>query len=697
MSHLDRLFYWHGISDSFYNYKGQYTPVPLENRTKLLNAMGVDTSSAEVVENEVFRLDIEPWLRWVPPLLVSPCEATYIDISCAPEDIDSNLTWRLCFDGTEINRGDFYPKDLEEVGDYFHEQKRYSRRRLPLGGLDPNYYQVSVVRGEREESCELVAAPKTAYLPEWSLNKEKLWGFVVQLYTFRSENNWGIGDFSDLLNLVEQSAKMGADIIGLNPFHTLQQDLKYNCSPYSPSDRRFLNPLYIDVPAALGYQSQFFPTDEIQALRELSHVDYEKVKALKYSSLSKCFRVFLSTDIQDFISFVEQGDSKLIAFVAFEAQSSFDEFTHAQLLASLKKAPQQLSSSMHELAFHCYLQWAASVQLESCQRRATELGMKVGLLRDLAVGASGAGSEVKTMPRLFCDASSIGAPPDPLALTGQNWGVPPMDPAEMRHSGFAHIRELIRSNMRSSGALRIDHAMSLYRLWWCPPGDSPEKGAYVYYPLEELMGILCLESHLNKCSVVAEDLGIVPDEFRHAMVERGLYGNKVFYFEKTSDTVFRQPCEYEPHALAMVNNHDVPTMTSWWNDTDIMLREELSMMEEGSALENVLAHRLQEKINVLSQINEAGLLPQSWKDKDATDSIDDDLMHAILKYTAHCASQFFVIQLEDLLLMNDPVNVPGTFLEHKNWTRKLTKSLNDIFSDPQISKALSEIDKIRKN
>lgn len=697
MSHLDRLFYWHGISDSFYNYKGQYTPVPLENRTKLLNAMGVDTSSAEVVENEVFRLDIEPWLRWVPPLLVSPCEAAYIDISCAPEDIDSNLAWRLCFDGTEINRGDFYPQDLEEVGDYFHEQKRYSRRRLPLGGLDPNYYHVSVVRGEREESCELVAAPKTAYLPEWSLNEEKLWGFVVQLYTFRSENNWGIGDFSDLFNLVEQSAKIGADIIGLNPFHTLQQDLKYNCSPYSPSDRRFLNPLYIDVPTAPGYQSQFFPTDEIQVLRDLSHVDYEKVKALKYSRLSKCFRVFLSTDIQDFISFVEQGDSKLIAFVAFEAQSSFDDATHAQLLAALKKAPQQLSNAMHELAFHCYLQWAASVQLERCQRRATELGMKVGLLRDLAVGASGAGSEVKTMPRLFCDASSIGAPPDPLALTGQNWGVPPMDPAEMRHSGFAHIRDLIRSNMRSSGALRIDHAMSLYRLWWCPPGDSPEKGAYVYYPLEELMGILCLESHLNKCSVVAEDLGIVPDEFRHAMVERGLYGNKVFYFEKTSNTVFRPPCEYEPHALAMVNNHDVPTMTSWWNDTDIMLREELSMMEEGSSLEDVLAHRLREKINVLSQINKAGLLPQSWKDKDARDSIDGDLMHAILKYTAHCASQFFVIQLEDLLLMNDPVNVPGTFLEHKNWTRKLTKSLNDIFSDSQISKALSEIDKIRKN
>ena len=703
MSNLDRLFFWRGISDSFYNFKGQHTFVPLENRLKLLGAMGVDTSSDAAIAEEVFKLDIKPWLSWVPPLIVSSADKVPIDLSFAPEDINRSFNWRLEKDGDIQMSGNFIPAQLEEVGDYHHQGRRFSRRRYTLGDMKPDYYELTLETDEKTESCTLAASPKTAFIADWASDNQKLWGFVIQLYTLRSDQDWGIGDFSCLRQLIDASAGFGVDIIGLNPFHTLQPDLAEHHSPYSPSDRRFLNPLYIDVERAPGYEQEFKQEQDIDALRKLEHIDYPRLKAVKYPALYACFENFLFGDVQSFITYLEKAGDELIRFANFEVANSWNSedavgisIAREALIEALKDENGVLPIEMRVGTFHCYLQWVAEIQLESCQHEARSRGMKVGLLRDLAVGANGGGSEVRTHPELFCDAAAIGAPPDPLALTGQNWGVPPMDPAEMRRTGFQHVRRLFRENMKHCGALRIDHAMSLYRLWWCPPGETADMGSYVYYPFDELMGILCLESYLNQTAVVAEDLGIVPDEFRRAMSERALYSNKVFYFEKWHDTQFKLPKEYEPHALAMTNNHDVPTMLSWWNETDLVLRDRLSLLEPGVSLEEVIAHRREEKRNLLGAINSSGSLPENWGENDVERPMDWGLQCSILKYTATCASQFFVIQLEDALMMDDPVNVPGTFKEHQNWSRKLNKTVEQIFNDAQICSLFKQIDETRQ-
>lgn len=704
LSNLDRLFYWRGISDSFFSYKGQHTAVPLENRLKLLNAMGVDTSSDASIDEEVFNLDIKPWLSWVPPLATCPAADSYVDISLKPNELNSEIDWCLSAEGKDVKSGSISTLSLEEIGDYFHKGERFSRRRIVFGELEPNYYELSLTDNKRFEACQLAASPKTAYLPDWADKELKLWGFVVQLYTLRSESNWGIGDYSDLRKLIESSVHFGVDILGLNPFHTLQSDIEHNFSPYSPSDRRFLNPLYIDVERAPGYDHEFRPSRKIEELRDRIHVDYLALKEIKYEALYSCYENFLLGDTSVFIEYLEDSNEELIRFVNYELINTWRSrdgvglsIGRSAILSCLKDESGVLPVEMREGTFHCYLQWVAEAQLEDCQTFAISEGMKVGLLRDLAVGANGGGAEVKTNPELFCDDASIGAPPDPLALTGQNWGVPPMDPAEMRRDGFSHVRNLIHSNMKSSGALRIDHAMSLYRLWWCPPGETADKGSYVYYPFEELMGILCIESYLNKTAVVAEDLGIVPDEFRNAMTEKGLYGNKVFYFEKWQDTEFKSPSDYEPHALAMLNNHDVPTMTSWWNETDLVLRNELSLLEPGVSLSEVISHRREEKRDVLARIRSAGLLVSTWNENDVERNIDWPLMCCILNYTAQCESRLFLVQLEDLLMMNEPVNVPGTYLEHKNWSRKLTRNLEDIFGDDSICESLKNMNRIRKS
>ena len=214
-----------------------------------------------------------------------------------------------------------------------------------------------------------------------------------------------------------------------------------------------------------------------------------------------------------------------------------------------------------EVEFYAYLQWLAHDQLCGAQALTRELGMAIGLYGDYAVGANPSGSETWADPDGYCTGAEIGAPPDPLALKGQGWGIPPQDPSMMLAQRLQGFVRLIRNNMRYYGALRLDHVMSLFRLWWIATGDSPADGAYVHYPLHELLTVLALESARSSCLVVGEDLGVVPDEMRRAMPECGLYHYKVLLFEKL-DGRFRRPDEYVRRALATVTTHDMPTLRS---------------------------------------------------------------------------------------------------------------------------------------
>ena len=698
MSDLERLFYWRGIAPDFYTFRGELTQVPIENRIKILEAMGVDCSSDSSIAREAFDLDIKPWLSWLPPLEVVPAGSAFIDINFPPSQLAETLTWCLIESDHRVVEGSFKPRDLEEVGDYSHEGLRYSRRRLQLGELQPNYYRINLQLGDRLEETELAIVPAQAFQPAWSADEHvNPFGFVVQLYTLRSERNWGIGDFSDLKKLIQESAQRQIDVIGLNPFHALQADLRENFSPYSPSDRQFLNALYIDVEAVEYYRSDMVDFGRVAKLRNLDYVDYHAVRELKFSVLYQCFTQFLVGDCAQLKSYIAQKGQSLADFASYEAMNSWRAPGLAvatadldELIAALETAP-DLQQSLHMVVFYAYLQWLTEQQLAACYEECVRRGMKVGIVRDLAVGASGGGAEVSANSALFCRDASVGAPPDPLALTGQNWGIPPMDPAELRRTAFNHFRALLRANMAHCGALRIDHAMSLYRLWWCPPGATADKGAYIYYPFKEMLGLLCLESHLAQCMIIAEDLGIVPDEFRDAVSRTGMYSNRVFYFEKWQDFEFKHPRDYERQALAMLDNHDVPTLRSWWDGTDLVLRGRLNLLEANSRIEAVLEHRQIEKRHLIEMMYADNLVPPSWQDRDLSAPADEDIVFAIIRFASAARSRFFILQLEDLLLMDAPVNVPGTFREHPNWQRKLSADLVEIFSNVRIEALMSDI------
>ncbi len=714
MSELDPLFYWRGISPDYINYKGEFLKVPEENKKILLNAMEVDLSSEKKIQDEIYRLDVAPWLSWLEPFSLARENEPCFFVNINPKQNGNNFKWILKdSSGVEVDKGVFKPEDQEEVGDYLYEDVKYSRKKIRLSISIPGYYNLELTNKGKSENSTFVIAPNTAFVPDWSIKDKKVWGLIIHLYTLRSETNWGIGDFSDLYNLVEYLSAHGGGVIGLNPLHAISSNLEYSFSPYSPSDRRFINPLYIDV-ASVNYYKELVLSEQVKEkiieLRNTDCVKYASVAQLKFPFFIKLFNLFCELDLSKstreaelFKNFVQNIGIPILEYANYEVKNCqyIDEDLRKTFNVEVDKTNveaflKEVSKDKYKgIAFFCYLQWIANRQLEDCQTHAEALNMEVGLVKDLAVGADGGGSEVSSHTELFRLKASVGAPPDPMALTGQNWGIPPMDPAMLKQTRFAHYIALLRANMARCGALRIDHAMSLMRLWWCPPGLNADAGGYVLYPFEEMLGLLCLESQLNHCVIIGEDLGVVPDNFREAIGNAKLFSNKVFYFEKEGNGEFRHPRHYDPNALAMVNNHDVPTLVSWWNGTDLSLRYELDMLEQGVSYEQVCDGRNFEKQSLLRMLKNEGLLPEGWDESSLESYADERLIESILLLASKASSKIFVLQLEDLMMMNDPVNVPGTFKEHANWQRKLTIPLEELFENERINELLRQINEQR--
>ncbi len=323
--------------------------------------------------------------------------------------------------------------------------------------------------------------------------------------------------------------------------------------------------------------------------------------------------------------------------------------------------------------------------------------MKIGLIRDLAVGSTRESAEVLLNPELFAMQASIGAPADVFAPQGQNWGLPPVNPKALEASNFRHFITLLRENMAQCGALRIDHVMALMRLWWCDSNSQTGEGGYVYYPTEALFAILCLESQRAQCVIIGEDLGVVPPEIRHLMYESAVLSNVLFYFEKVDPVHFKKPEHYPPRALSMVANHDVPTLRAWWNRSDLKLREEIGLLEPGEASAEVWRQRESDLIQVLHWLQECGQLPESWQDFNIHRPYDMALGLALLRANAQCASYLVSAQLADVCLQEPPVNIPGTSSEYTNWSLKLPVDIEDLFTQAEASKMLQSFAAARRS
>ena len=543
----------------------------------------------------------------------------------------------------------------------------------------------------------------------------RLWGIAVQLYTLRSRCNWGIGDFGDLQELIRWVAPRGAGFVGLNPLHALAPADPERSSPYSASSRHFLNVLYIAVPLVPEFQecaaaqarlSEQGVKERLRELRGREWVDYRGVAELKLEILEILYREFRDRHLacgtaraRDFRAFLADGGDLLRMHALFDA---LDRHLHATAgtASGWTNWPEEFkdvrggaaarfaAAHAEEVEFFVYLQWLAREQLHGAQSLARELGMPVGLYGDYAVGANPAGSETWADRNGYCLGAEIGAPPDPLALKGQGWGIPPQDPLELQAQRLQSFVRLIRNNMRHYGALRLDHVMALFRQWWVAAGCSPTEGAYVHYPLEQLLTVLSLESSRSACLVVGEDLGVVPDEIRRAMPEFGLYHYKVLLFEKLEGR-FRRPDEYVRQALATATTHDMPTLRSYWEGRDIELRHRLHLYPSSDVEGEVTRERERDRTLLLDALEAQGLRPA--RPATPQDAFTAELAHALHLYLARSATILVALQLEDLLGETLPVNVPGTDREYPNWQHKVSLDIEDAANRRDIAAQLDAI------
>jgi (1->4)-alpha-D-glucan 1-alpha-D-glucosylmutase len=465
---------------------------------------------------------------------------------------------------------------------------------------------------------------------------DRVWGPSVQLYALRSARNWGIGDFGDLAAILEWAAARGAALVGLNPLHALFAHNPAHCSPYSPSTRLFWNALYLDVeavpdfadcaPARALVRSAAFAA-RLSRLREAPLVDYPGVGAAKHEALRLLYARFRDAPPSP----------------AFERFRTDDLRHHAEWEA---RAAGEADPGYYE-----YLQWQADAQLAACAAKARALGMPIGLYLDVAVSVDRAGSEVAAHPGLFARRASLGAPPDAFNPHGQDWGLPPPRPERMRASGYALFRRTLAANMRHAGAIRLDHVMQLARLYWVPAGFPATAGAYVRYPLEDLMAVLAEESRQHRCMVVGEDLGTVPPEVREAMARAGIPGMRLLRFERAADGGFVAPQDYPREALAALGTHDMPTLAGWLADP--------AFAADRAALAAALA------------------APP-----------DAENVHA---YLAATPCKVMLLQPEDALGVAEAWNVPGTTDDHPNWRRKLPLAVEDFARSAPLERVVRAI------
>ncbi len=537
-------------------------------------------------------------------------------------------------------------------------------------GLPVGVYRVHVTDASLfSEETSLIVSPEKAYGGDF----DRAWLIAVQLYGVRSARNWGIGDFSDLAALIEWAGELGADGIGLNPLHALFDDRPEDCSPYSPNSRLFLNPLYIDVEEIPEFNAADFAEREtIARLRQADLVDYKGVATLKWRALRTAFNNFKSHASagrkQDFNAFRIERALLLSHFACFEVLRHKWKKPWWEWPADWRRpdearcAQLRHGSASSEIEFIEFVQWTADRQLRACRDRARALGMKVGLYLDVAVGVQSDGFDAWNEQTSISRHLSVGAPPDPLNLAGQNWGLAGFNAAGLELQSFEPYREMLRAAMRYAGAIRLDHVFGLKRLYLVPQGFAASEGVYVQMPFEALLAATAQESVANKCVVIGEDLGTVPEGFRDRTADWGIWSYRVMMFERDERGAFRGFDCYSPNALVTFNTHDLSTYAGWRSFNDLKMKRSLGI-DPGES-DDARWHALAMLDDVLRY-----------------HAIDRNDLYAVVAFLAKTKSRLLAISLEDLLGVVDQPNIPGTVNEHPNWRRRLPVAIEGIAAE----------------
>ena len=687
---LDRLASAAGIAPEWFELTGVRHAVQSDTKRALLRGMGFGVDSTGEVRDGLEELATMRDRRRLPRALAARSDKPVaIRVSDIPAGLPKTLvveredgsTAEVRLDGASAGRhvvtaADGRPVSVCEM--VLPPQPVGRHRILP--------------DGDEALACALTVGPGHCFLPEQVAGAGRAFGLAAHLYQLRGEHDAGIGDFGVLGEFGEAAGRHGLDLVGINPIHALFDRNRDRASPYHPSDRRFLDPIYLDLqnPQVLGEAAEVQAAYTAQSglftsLRGQPLVDYPAVWAAKKALLEIAFRAFAQrreasprdADIADFDSFVRAGGQTLRRFAVFEAISEVhpdqDWMGWPTALQHPDSPAVEAFAGAHapRVVFQIYLQWLAERQLGQAADRARAGGLALGLYRDLAVGTAPDGAENWSEQWAYARGISVGSPPDPFSATGQIWCLPPPNPIVRDRVGAGLLGTLLQANMRHAGALRIDHAMGLSRLFWVPDGAPGSAGAYVSYDFEANLTEVALESARARCLVIGEDLGTVQEGFRAAMERNDILSYRVLFFEREA-AAYKPATTYPRKALACVATHDLAPLAGWWTCEDIAERKAVGQIDAAAA-ENAEGERRVERARLAEAVGDPGLDRRG--NEDVTPVIRD-----VHRFIGETPSMLVVAQADDLLGAESGVNLPGTDRERPNWRRRLPVGTDDLFA-----------------
>ena len=673
---LARLAAAAGVAQEWSGVDGRRHAVRPDTQAALLAAMGLPAATSHQALESLHALAEDHDRRPLPFVLTGrERESVTVPLTAAGPGLSNGAWLTLEGDDGRVARLRALPADDAEGSRHCRDGRIVRRLQAATPPLPAGDY--SLRRDDRpDHPCRLIIAPATCHIPAPLAGDDRLWGLSAQIYSLRRTGDQGVGDFTTLGALGEAAGRRGASLLAINPLHALFPGDRRRASPYSPSDRRFLDPLYLDlneIPFAGDSGAAAAP------LVDLPTIDYPKVWALKAAALETGFAH--APDDPGFASFVARGGETLRRFALFQAISeTLPDQPWPSWPAGLRDPNGEdalafAAAHIQRLRFHQHLQWLCEGQLARAAQRAS--GMPIGLCRDLAVGAAPDGAEIWASRGLVAAGVSIGAPPDPFGPRGQVWGLPPFDPHRLAGDAYRAMSTLFAANMRHAGALRIDHVMGLGRQFWVPHGAEGADGAYVSYPLDDLLAVLALESGRARCLVIGEDLGVVADGFRETLSRAGVYGYRVLPFERDDDG-FLPPARWPRRAMACASTHDLPPLAGWWEGADIDERQSLGLTTDADS-HAAHAVRRRDKDDLLLALVVAGLAAPG---DDVADPLGPEIAAALHGFVAASGAALALAQVEDLVGERVAVNLPGTDRERPNWRRRIAPTLEQLFESP---------------
>ena len=718
-----------GILPEYWDIFGKKHITSIETSKAVLKAMKLRVDSADDIAEEIRGRRSQPWKTFLGPVHVLSVNKQPFSIPLYMPIEEGGEAKLIISCSMENERGQ--KEEFRFTGDAIHisEQQWINGAR---------YVKVNLVDSKRREigyytlhvTCKhpygvfpggadiltkkskIIITPDACFIPQ-GLRTGRAWGLSVNLYSIRSKRNWGIGDFGDLRRIVGWTADLKGHFVGINPLHAIPNTRPFGISPYSPISRLYKNIVYLDmedVPELKGpkYAQKIRASGkfnkELEALRKAQFIDYEKVAILKEKLLRKAFALFYKKHFmwktrrgRAFMKYTEGDGLCLESFALFMSLQEYmrkkknactwqewpEDYQHVSAAAVRKFR----KNNQKEILFYQYIQWLIDGQLKSIAEKAKKLGMTLGLYHDLAIGSIGCGSDVWSYQDVIASGADVGAPPDDFSPDGQKWGFPPTIPERLKETGYELFIQTIRKNMKYGGALRIDHALGIFRLFWIPEGMTPNDGAYISYPSEDLLRIIALESIRNKTMVIAEDLGTIGDNVRDALKSFKMLSYRLFYFGRNyPDPSFLPPERYPLMALCAVTTHDLPTIYGYWKGKDIETRRRTGK-NSGDALWNKqIEERERDKKRIIITLKSQGIIPDDYpSDPAAVPEMTTELCRAIYHYLALTPCKLLLVSLDDIIGTLDQQNMPGTVDSHPNWVQKTPPYLEEIMKDDRFT------------